>query len=247
MKTINLLRVPAVAILLAVSACSKNNNDAAVNSSISTDEAATIMANSMASNSGGIVSVSADVTLNAQVTLNANPGCGGTKTYSFSRQSPQGASVSYSYAFNYTYTLNCANNMPDNVTTSATSTGSFDGPSLSSTDAGTSTFTVGGIVSSSTAYNLSGQYKRAGSFTQKTGNMNKGSSNVSITLSNLSIPKVGGTITSGSASFTLSGTTNNGAFNFNGTITFNGNNQASLVINGTTYVVNLLTGGTARA
>jgi len=245
MKTTNFLKLPAIVLLLAVGACSKNNDNASA--SISTDDAATIMANSVSSGSGGLVSASADVTVNAQLTFNANPGCGGTKTYSFARQNPQGSSVTYSYSFNYTYTLNCVNNTPDNVSSTATSNGSYDGPSLSSTDSGTSTFNVAGLAPSSTAYTLSGEYKRAGSFTQKTGNMRKGSSNVDIILTSLSIPKTGGTIASGSATFTLSGTSNNGTFNFNGTITFVGNNQANLTLNGTAYVVNLLTGSCAHA
>ncbi len=245
MKTTNFLKLPAIVLLLAVGACSKNNDSASA--TISTDDAATIMANSVSSGSGGMASASVDVTVNAQVTFNANPGCGGTKTYSFSRQSPQGSSITYSYSFNYTYTLNCVNNTPDNVSSSATSTGSFDGPNLSSTDSGTSTFNVAGLAASSNAYTLNGEYKRAGSFTQKTGSMNKGSSNVDIIVSSLSIPKTGGTIASGSANFTLSGTSNNGTFNFTGTITFVGNNQANLTLNGTAYVVNLLTGSCAHA
>jgi len=246
MKTINFIRVPAMVLLLAAGACSKTNNVTPV-ASISTDDAATIMANSMSSGSGGMVGASADVTLNAQLTFNSNPGCGGTKTYSFSRQNPQGSSVTYSYAFNYTYTLNCVNNVPDNFTSSATSTGSFDGPNLSSNDSGSLTFTVGGFAQSSTAYTLSGEYKRSGSFTQKTGNMNKGTSNVDITVSNLTVPKNGGTIASGSGTFTLSGSSSKGTFNFTGTITFTGSNQASVVINGTAYVVNLLTGSSTRS
>jgi hypothetical protein len=241
MKTTNFLKIPAIALLLGLGACSKNNSDNA-NASISSDDAATIMANSMSSGSGGLASASVDVEVNAQLTFTANPGCGGTKTYNFSHSSPSGAAVSYSYAFNYTYTLNCVNNVPDNVSSSATSTGSYDGPNLSSTDSGTSTFNVGGFAQSSSAYNLSGEYKRTGSFTQKTGNMYKGSSNVDIVLSSLTIPKTGGTIASGSANFTLSGSTTNGSFNFNGTITFIGNNQANLTLNGTVYAVNLLTG-----
>ncbi|WP_139113018.1 hypothetical protein [Mucilaginibacter sp. PPCGB 2223] len=247
MKTTNFLKLPAIVLLLAVGACSKSNNGSTVDASISTDDAANIMANSVSSGSGGMAGASVDVTANAQLTFNANPGCGGTKTYSFNRQSPQGASVTYSYSFNYTYTLNCVNNVPDNVSGNATSTGSYDGPSLTSTDSGTLTFNVGGLAQSSTAYSVNGEYKRTGSFTQKTGNMRKGSSNVDITVTSLSIPKGGSTIASGSATFTLSGTSNNGSFSFNGTITFTGNNQANLVVNGTAYVVNLVNGNCTRS
>ncbi len=245
MKTSNFIKVPAIALLLMVGACSKNSND--TTASISTDDAATIMANSMSSGSGGMVSASADITLNAQVTFNANPGCGGTKTYNFSRQSPANASVTYSYNFNYTYTLNCVNNLPDNVSGSATSTGSFDGPSMSSNDSGTTTFTVGGLVQSSANYTVNGEYKRSGSFAKKTGNMNQGSSNVDIIVSSLVVPKSGGVIASGTANFTLSGSSNNSSYSFNGTITFTGNNSANLVVNGTAYVVNLVTGGCTRS
>ncbi len=246
MKTSNFIKVPALALLLALGACSKSNNDSAT-ATITTDDAATIMANSMSSGSGGMVSASADVTVNAQLTFNANPGCGGTKTYNFSRQNPANSSVTYSYAFNYTYTLNCVNNVPDNVSSSATSTGSYDSPSWSSTDNGSSTFAVSGLAPSATAYNVTGEYKRSGSFTKKTGNMNTGSNNVDILVNSLVIPKSGGVITSGSATFNLSGTSNNSSFSFNGTITFTGSNQANLVVNGTAYVVNLINGNCTRS
>jgi hypothetical protein len=51
-----------------------------------------------------------------------------------------------------------------------------------------------------------------------------------------------GELISGSADFQTSGTGTNGVWNYTGTITFLGNNQAKVVINGTTYMVNLLTG-----
>ncbi len=246
MKTIKFIGIPALIVMLAVGSCSKNDNVAPVASAdVSTDDAATIMANSLSSNSGGMASASADVALNAQVTFNANPGCGGTKTYSFTRQNPQGATTTYSYSFNYTYTLNCVNNTPDNVTSSATSTGSFSGPNLTSNDTGTSTFTVGGLSPSATAYTLNGEYKRTGSFTRKTGNMATGNSNVDITVSNLMVSKTGG-VASGSATYTLSGSSAKGSFSFTGTITFIANNQANVVINGTTYLVDLTTGSATK-
>jgi hypothetical protein len=246
MKTIKFIRIPALALMLAAGACSKTNSPVST-SDVTTADAAVMMSSSLASSSGGMASASADVAVNAQLTFNANPGCGGTKTYSFNRQSPQGSTTTYNYSFNYTYTLNCVNNVPDNVSSSATSQGSFDGPNLTTNDSGSSTLTVAGLAPGATAYTISGEYKRAGSFTSKTGNMATGNSAVDINLTNLTIPKNGGTITSGSATFTLTGTSKKGAFNFSGSITFIGNNQANLVINGTAYVVNLLTGTSTKS
>jgi len=241
MQTMRFIKASALVALLAVGACKKGNNNSDTQA-ISTDDAATIMASSMASNSGGMASASVDVTANAQVAFNANPGCGATKTYNFSRQSPAGSSVTYNYSFNYTYTLNCVNNVPDNMSSSVTSNGSFDGPGMSSTDSGSATFNIAGLAQSSTAYTINGEYKRTGSFTQKTGNMNHGSRDIDITATNVMVAKSGGVITSGKASFTLTGTSSNGSFTFTGTITFIGNNKANLVVNGTTYLVNLVNG-----
>lgn len=246
MKTIKFLRIPALALLLAAGACNKTNSPGST-SDVTTDDAAVMMSSSLASSSGGVASASLDVVVNAQLTFDAKPGCGGTKTYSFSRQNPQGATTTYSYSFNYTYTLNCVSNVPDNVSSSATSQGTFSGPNLSTQDSGTSTLKVAGLAPTATSYAVSGEYKRAGSFTNKTGSMATGNSAVDINLTNLTIPKTGGAVTSGNATFTLTGTSAKGAFSFNGTITFVGNNQANLVINGTAYVVNLLTGTSTKS
>jgi hypothetical protein len=51
-----------------------------------------------------------------------------------------------------------------------------------------------------------------------------------------------GTIASGSADFTTTGSGAQGTWNASGTITFLGNNSAKLVVNGATYTVNLETG-----
>jgi hypothetical protein len=51
-----------------------------------------------------------------------------------------------------------------------------------------------------------------------------------------------GTIVSGSANFTTTGSGAQGTWNASGTITFLGNNSAKVVINGATYTVNLETG-----
>jgi len=245
MKTMRFIKTCALVMVLAVGACKKGDNNSDTQA-ISTDDAASIMATSVASNSGGMAGASVDITANAQIAFNANPGCGGTKTYSFTRQSPAGASVTYSYSFNYTYTLNCVNNVPDNMSSSVIGNGSFDGPGMSTTDSGSATFNIAGLAQSSTAYTINGEYKRTGSFAQKTGNMNHGNRTIDITATNVMVTKSSGIIASGKASFSLTGTSSNGSFNFTGTITFIGNNQANLVVNGTTYLVNLVNGNCDR-
>ncbi|MBV8389132.1 MAG: hypothetical protein JO080_04970 [Mucilaginibacter sp.] len=61
------------------------------------------------------------------------------------------------------------------------------------------------------------------------------------TFNNVIITQLG-TIASGSAAFTTTGSGAQGTWNASGTITFLGNDTAKLVINGATYTVNLQTG-----
>jgi len=82
-----------------------------------------------------------------------------------------------------------------------------------------------------------------GTFTSKVGDKTSSTSTVDVTLSNILINKSNKTITSGTATVTVSGSnTKNGSFNFTGSITFNGNGKATVTLNGTVYIVNLVTG-----
>jgi hypothetical protein len=90
---------------------------------------------------------------------------------------------------------------------------------------------------------LNGSLSMSGTYTNKTGSSKgSGSLSYSYTFKSIVIDGETGYIDSGSASFTTSGSGPNGVWNYNGTITFLGNNKANIVINGTTYNVDLTTG-----
>jgi len=88
---------------------------------------------------------------------------------------------------------------------------------------------------------LSGTLSLGGDYTYKTGSKGKGSQNFAYTFHNVTISG-NGDIQSGSADFTTSGTGSTGVWNYTGTVTFLGNGKANIVINGTTYHVDLQTG-----
>ncbi len=67
-------------------------------------------------------------------------------------------------------------------------------------------------------------------------------SNVTLTGSNIIFSKPGGLLVSGSASAVITGSTNNGKFNYTGTFTFTGNGYATLTLGKIVYLVNLVTG-----
>lgn len=89
---------------------------------------------------------------------------------------------------------------------------------------------------------LNGSLSMGGSYTNKTGSSKgSGSLNYSYTFKSIVVDD-SGDIIGGSATFNTTGTGPNGVWNYAGAITFLGNNKANIVINGTTYNVDLETG-----
>jgi hypothetical protein len=89
---------------------------------------------------------------------------------------------------------------------------------------------------------LNGTLSLGGTYNYTSGaNKGSGTQNFAYTFHSVTIDS-GGTIDSGSADFQTSGTGSTGVWNFTGTVTFLGDGNAKIVINGATYTVNLQTG-----
>jgi hypothetical protein len=121
--------------------------------------------------------------------------------------------------------------------------GSFDGPRMASEHAGTASVNITKLEKASATYSVNASYKSTGSFQSKIRNKNSTSSVVDIAITDVVVDKSTHEILSGSASATITGTvTGKGSFTFTGTIEFNGDQMASVVVNGSDYLVNLVTG-----
>jgi hypothetical protein len=235
------LKTSLLVLLLALGAC-KKSNDTSVD--VTATEAADMVATSLAANSSGLTTLTADVSVNAQAVFDLNIGCGATKSYTVTHASATGAAITYSNAFSYNYTLNCnANNLPDNVTGTSSDNGKFDGPRASASNSGTSTFKVAGLTPTATVYAINGEYHRTATYTSKVESKNTSTIKVVVGVNNLLINKATKVITSGTATVIVTGTTSkNATINFTGTLTFTGDGKATVALNGTVYIVDLLTG-----
>jgi hypothetical protein len=230
-------------LLLSAVACKKTGNSPNITGNVSNAEAADMVASSISLNSSGVASLSDDATLDASVIVTAHLACGTTKTDSISRQSTAGAAITYSYKLKYTRTLNCNNNVPDNLSSSLIYSGSYSGPHLASSNSGSSVFTVAGLSPTATNFVINGEYKRNGSFKSKIDTTNAGNSNVDIVISALTVKKPDRTIASGTATISVTGDVpKKGNFSYTGTLVFNGDGTATLTLNGTVYVINLING-----
>jgi hypothetical protein len=242
----------SVVLLFAISC--KKDHSAKNNANVSTDVAADMAASAVAANSFGFVSMADNISANAQANSLANgqsvnstspnavhQACGTTITDS-SSFSGNTNSVTFDAFYKFSRTLNCSNNNPDNIIITLTYHGSFDGPRLSSSASGTSSVTIGGLNSSATNFIINGSYNRKGSFNSKVGNKTSGNSVIDINASNVTLSKSSRVITGGTANIVISGTVPAGTFSFSGTLVFNGDNQATLTVGTSVYIINLLTG-----
>ena len=231
----------------ALLSCNKKNSTSP--NANSTDEAADLVTASISTNTeGGALNGFSDVTISSEAKVNIDSLCGTVWADSVNRSIPvvPGGANSYSYKANYSYALNCSNGIFNHsATINSAYNGSFNNASLSSTFAGSADFTVSGLGRNYTAYVINGEYKRSGSFQSKADTSYHGTQSVDIVFTNLTLTKPLEVIkTGGSASFTISGNmpSKGGVFNYTGTIVFNGDENATLTVNGTVYLINLATG-----
>jgi hypothetical protein len=90
---------------------------------------------------------------------------------------------------------------------------------------------------------LSGSLNSNGSYQYNTGTKRSGTEVFDYTLTSIILSPLTGEVASGTATFNTSGSGPKGVWNYQGTITFLGNQTATVTINGKTYTVNLDTGG----
>jgi len=234
-------------VLLGISACKKFDVTVSPASIVSVDDAATMIAASLTSNTNGFNIFSPEAVTTSQGVMTTSTGCGITHIDSVSHVNTPGSNTAFSYKYKISNKLNCnSNNVADNVTSTLTFNGNFNGPNLSSVNGGSSVLTIAGFSPTSLVYSITGQLKSTGSFTVKPDSTKKGTIGINVVIKSLVITKATATthciITSGSGTATITGNSPKGAFTFTGALTFNGNNVATFTLGTTTYSVDLLTG-----
>jgi hypothetical protein len=248
------MRSPLIFIILVVfisaMACKKLQVQTQ-NSPITNGESAIMMAGSLASNTNGLVTLTNDLSSSSQSLYSNASGCGIVHVDSVSHQNPAGSATICNFKYKITNKLNCnSNKLPDNVSSSLSFSGNYNGSQMSANGGGSTYVTVAGLTPTSTSYVINGTFKSITNFKLKPDTTRSGTIAIDITIKNLTIAKptvhMPAMITSGNATATITGNSPKGAFLFDGTITFTGFNEAVLILGGTSYAVNLTTGAIAK-
>jgi hypothetical protein len=224
---------------------------AEVNTAISVDESASMIAGLLSSNTNGLNNLITDITAGSQNVYNNGNGCGVTFVDTVSRHSSQGLATTFNFKHKITNKLNCnANKALESITSLISCSGQYKGLKLIVNGNGMANTTVTGLGAESPVYILNGQVKNMGSFKIKADTTRKGTIAIQIALKDLNIIKattlVPAVIASGTATATVTGNSSRGAFLFEGTLTFNGFNDATLILSKEAFSINLVTGAVTK-
>lgn len=228
---------------LSITSCNKDDDNSTSNAIEEADAVETIE-NSLVTESNGM-SKSMETTMvyaESQNLYTTSPSinCGQLYSEAFS-ENYSSSNYTYNYSANCNYLLNC--NVDGNAQSfdySFNRNGDYDTPRMSSDDEVNANWNITDLDASVTNTLFNGSYVRNGSQVSKVRNMNTFNSTLTYSLNNIAVNKDTYKIVSGSASVVFQGTSTSGnSYTYNGTITFNGDDTATLVINGNTYTIYL--------
>jgi len=227
-----------IAIMALGAACSEDEEK----NSISSDEAAVIIATSLASN--GVNSISSQSAEYASDALDGDVGgrvatCGLTDELNLSLSSDQGVTPSYSFDYKYAFALTCEADELSALTVNLSYIGDFYSNEYSISTTGSADLELSGLHSESSAFGMKGDYKYKATAVDKQKNQSV-SSDINMTLTDISIDKTLHQITGGKGTYSISGSVpSKGSFKYSGEITFLGAGQAEVSVNGVVYVTDI--------
>ncbi len=232
----------SAAALLAVSlsSCKKDQSN-----DITEEDAADVIATTMARPVGGSADDFGEAVRLAKIKIfilgKRWLECGETKDSTFQRTFTNGAFTA-SHTHNWTVTLNCdADQKPTSLVWTGNITGSFDGPKMSGNSTGTRNWTLTGFSPDpAQPLILNGTVSRNGTRTSKIRNKYTFESTVNHTYNNVNINKTNEKIVGGTGTVSATLKISNGVTKtYNGTIVFNGDDTATLTINGRVFTIQL--------
>lgn len=231
-------------LMLAGTIVSCNDDDADTTTAITEAEAVDAIEASLASESNGVAKMATEASTAAAeeevYTDSPSIDCGQIYTEAFDAAASDG-NYSYDYTGARSYQLSCSTtSVPESFSYSYDMDGTYDTPRMYSSDNATANVAITGLSPASSTASVSGNYIRDGHQESKVHQMREFDSVITYNINALTVNKSTQLITGGTAQVTISGAGSMGnSFSYSGTITFNGDQTATLVLNGTTYTINL--------
>lgn len=151
----------------------------------------------------------------------------------------QGTKIQANYSSTFSYQMSCNNlNIPQTATFSIATNTNYSTNRITGTGNSTFNGSLTGLEFAASSIIFNGNYSRTGTQELAIQERKNISSTLNFSLSDIDINKPTFIIQSGSGTFSFIGTVQGTTFNYSGNITFNGNQNATLIINGNSYSIN---------
>lgn len=225
----------AIAGVTTFTSCQKESSGD--EEAITTQEVADVMSESVTPESGGVV---AQVESSSQIS--AIPfylaACGVAKDSTVANAGTKGLHE-WSFSFNWHWLLTCSNGDPQKFQVTVSGNSDYNGPRLTSTHSSNGSLTIEGLQLASTKYAVNETFVRTGAHVSKVGRKLTFTTETAVNLADVMVDKLTKKIVSGIAELTVKGTNSAGkTFTYQGTLTFNGNSRATLVLkNGQSFLL----------
>lgn len=225
-----------VCLLLAVSSCKKDDDNSTT--AVSEADVAEAVSQAVYNQGGGMVVQGTAAAEYSTDLMNSRKGAKVSDQCGILHDTIVALSTeNYGYNFHWNWLLTCKEMVPQTFEFNYAGKTSYETVRMSSSDSAKATITVTGLGADSAYYLFNQTYTRNGHQNSKVNQKRSFSSLISIVSSDLKISKSTLKILSGTGTVTVNGEGSGGkSFSYKGTISFLGNEKATLVItNGGTY------------
>ncbi len=226
--------------LLGTTSCEKDESIVleSLETEVTEEEAVEIIEASLQAETSGLAETTKTTTeeLDSDIEFDLNCDTLIEKSYPFNFESNN---VQANFNVNWSYEIACNGaGVPQTAEFSSQTNGSYTTPRINSNDSSTGQFSISGLQPTATAFLMSGSYSREGTQTISFNERNRNiTSNLSANLTNLLIDKSDYRIDAGEGAVQLTVINLENTINFQGSIVFNGNGEATLTINGNPYII----------
>lgn len=218
--------------------CTKNDEEISTADALTNEEAADLIEGALTLQSDGLSMDLEDASLIVTRSLPCGTAFDTTLTRTFSNSRIESA-----YLTSFNWSLKCINELPNYLQFSRSTAGTYETSRLTSADKAQSSWEVKYTLSNNTI-TAKGSYDREGNQASKVRRQLTISSDISINVSEITVNPLTQEITSGSATYAISGNSaissgETKSFKIEGAITFNGNGTAVIEVNGETFTISL--------
>ncbi|MBC7866711.1 MAG: hypothetical protein H7X88_04175 [Gloeobacteraceae cyanobacterium ES-bin-316] len=218
------LLIMFMGFLVLMISCKKENTSSYV---MTEEEAAEVISLSISGSTEGLVTQTAEIAARANTYGNV---CGYSKDSTIISINTAGT-YTWNYTFKWQWSVLCTGAVPNSMNANYTMKGMYGAPRISSSDSAIANLAVTNLISGS-QYTFNGTYTRDGSQVSKIRNRSSLTSKVILGLINVKVNKNTGRIDAGTASVSIAGATTGGnSFTYGGTVTFMGNQSATISLN----------------